>query len=389
MLKKLFDLFKNYCLVFNYINMKKILILLFITIFSFQATFADYIPSESDKKTVKSLEKTIEKLPTEKINILKEKIPVVLKKLDRNSKNYYLISEIYKIILKDIKNQEEIKVDNSIDKKLNELNNNILNESELIVLTKAINEKLTKEDAFFLEEQYDLISNASESKLKEYELEIGNKILNFKGHKSSREYNILNSMYEWILFNKINGKKIEDSIRGCYYLDSPVIKYTNINDCKNLKIEDVKISYSNDDRGFDFGKDKPIAREYKYNREKFECTTKSIDLPNIINYVNPNIHCKSDIDYFNKIEKEIDVLKIKDQENKKNIYKKQEEYYKQEIERIKEEQKRIDENWKKIDKENEERLKNIDTHIYFLGPKGGCYYRTNGHKIYVERYRCN
>lgn len=89
--------------------MKKIFLSLFITIFCFTSVFADYIPSEVDKKTVKSLEKTIEKFPTEKINILKEKIPAVLEKLDKNSKNYFLIFEIYKIVnKKEEKNTEDL-----------------------------------------------------------------------------------------------------------------------------------------------------------------------------------------------------------------------------------------------------------------------------------------
>lgn len=106
--------------------MKKIFAFVLLFIFSFTWIFADYISTEADKEAVKTLENIIPKLSEEKINKLQNRIPIFLENLDKNSRNYFLISEIYKIINKkasekmideliwDLQNKETIKENSDI-----------------------------------------------------------------------------------------------------------------------------------------------------------------------------------------------------------------------------------------------------------------------------------
>lgn len=80
--------------------MKKILISVFLSFFIFTSVFWNYTPSENDKKTILQAENILKNFSEEKRLEIKNKIPKILEKLDKNSKNYFLISEIYKIILK-------------------------------------------------------------------------------------------------------------------------------------------------------------------------------------------------------------------------------------------------------------------------------------------------
>lgn len=319
--------------------MKKIFITLFLSLLSFNIIFADYMPTEKDRQTISWAKNILKNLPEEKIFEIKNKIPKILEKLNENSKNYFLISEIYKIIIEIEENKVKYEIFSNLDKKLEILNNNILNEKELTILVKAIYEKPTDEDLKYLEKELNSINNFDDIKLKEYELEIWNKILNFKGIKSSKEYKILNSIYESILIKKLNWKNW------------------------------------------------PLSRDYNYDKEKYECYTKSIFNPNIKIFVNPNIHCKNQIEFFKKVEEDIKNTKEIKNQKTNQIFENEKEKYNNTIEELKEKQKEIDKNLEKIDKEIKNDLNKIKT--YYIWPKWWCFYLENWIKFYVERYKCN
>lgn len=88
--------------------MKKILVSIFLSLFVFTSAFASYTPTEQDKKAIAWAKELLKNFTEEKRTEIKNKIPLVLGKLDINSKNYFLVSEIQKLIL-EIENENLLK----------------------------------------------------------------------------------------------------------------------------------------------------------------------------------------------------------------------------------------------------------------------------------------
>lgn len=87
--------------------MIKKIISVFLSFFVFTSAFWSYIPNENDKKIILKAENVLKKTSEKKLFEIKKRALNNLKKLDNNSKNYFLISEIYKKILEIEKNIEK------------------------------------------------------------------------------------------------------------------------------------------------------------------------------------------------------------------------------------------------------------------------------------------
>lgn len=88
--------------------MKKILVSIFLSLFVFTSAFASYTPTEQDKKAIAWAKELLKNFTEEKRTEIKNKIPLILAKLDVNSKNYFLVSEIQKLIF-EIENENLLK----------------------------------------------------------------------------------------------------------------------------------------------------------------------------------------------------------------------------------------------------------------------------------------
>lgn len=78
--------------------MKKIFLSLLISFFIFNFSFADYTPTEKEKQIITNLEKSLKDIPSEKLNIFKQKFSEFLVQFDKNSQTYFFISEVLRII---------------------------------------------------------------------------------------------------------------------------------------------------------------------------------------------------------------------------------------------------------------------------------------------------
>ena len=409
--------------------MKKIfLFVIFLLFFSFYTTYWDYIPTDKDRQLINSLEPKIKEFSKEKLQEINTKIPTIMPSLNVNSRNYFLVNEIYNLISKRLKEldkptptveekKEEIKTETKvenkdsiqtkanteIDEKLKKLNNKALSEKELMTLTKTEQDfsKLSVSDKEYIKKESKKFIEMTEQELKEAEYDFWNKLLEFSWDKTSKEYIILNYLYESILKQKIyhhvnvyvdNIKKDEyfyfwDSIRWCYYLDNILsVRYTLINDCSGLKLKNIDHSYWFHDSGFDDFSGKMVWREYFYDKDKHECYSKSKDW--IKNYVNPDRYCKTNIENLKRIKSNKDNLRETNRENIRKAYDRDIEEQKRKLEQIKQEEEKIKETNEKIDKEIEKTIKN-SWHIYRIWPKWWCYYiNSSWKKSYVDHYYC-
>lgn len=87
--------------------MKKVLLSLFLVFFNFSSIFADYIATENDKKIIKNSEIVLKNFSENKKNELKNKILKIINEKNLNSRSYFIVSEIYKIIWQNPENAEK------------------------------------------------------------------------------------------------------------------------------------------------------------------------------------------------------------------------------------------------------------------------------------------